>query len=353
MECSAVSAPLSAHPSPAQTNTPPEGKKPPEHLRRIVGEPPGPIVALLTRGVWALLTALSPGARDALARFVGNLAYTLGIRRKVALDNLAHAMPEKSEAERHAIARGAYITMARVVVESLPSGDRMAPDWDKQGIEGEEAWAALKAHVATGKGALLVTAHFGNWELVGQMLIRLGVPLNALVRPLKGALNTRIAENRLGAGAGLIYPKGAIQEITDAVQRGESAFMLLDQALPAKAAVFVPFFGRLASTTPAMAVAAERTGMPVFVVVGVRPPGPGARFRLEVEGPIPAPAPGEFADPITEHTARVTAGLERAIRRHPEQWLWLHRRWKVQPPAALVTAASPGLTQGTEPARKD
>ncbi|WP_063721862.1 lysophospholipid acyltransferase family protein [Corallococcus coralloides] len=341
-----MSAPLSSHPLSSQTNTPPEGKRPPEHLRRIIGTPPGPIVAFLTRGVWALLTAMSPKARDALARFVANLAYTLGIRRKVALDNLAQAMPEKSEAERHDIARGAYLTMARVVVESLPSGDRMTPDWDQQGIEGEEAFAALKAHVATGKGALLVTAHFGNWELVGQMLIRWGIPLNALVRPLKGALNTRIAVNRLGAGAGLIYPKGAIQEITDAVNRGESAYMLLDQALPAKSAVFVPFFGRLASTTPAMAVAAERTGVPVFVVMGVRPPGPGARYKLEVEGPILPPRPGECADPITEHTARVTAAMERAIRRHPEQWLWLHRRWKVQPPA-LTTAPSPGLTEGT------
>ncbi|WP_223641091.1 lysophospholipid acyltransferase family protein [Corallococcus sp. EGB] len=341
-----MSAPLSSHPLSPQTNTPPEGKRPPEHLRRIIGSPPGPIMAFLTRGVWALLTALSPKARDALARFVANLAYTLGIRRKVALDNLAQAMPEKSEAERHAIARGAYLTMARVVVESLPSGDRMTPDWDQQGIVGEEAFAALKAHVATGKGALLVTAHFGNWELVGQMLIRWGIPLNALVRPLKGALNTRIAQNRLDAGAGLIYPKGAIQEITDAVNRGESAYMLLDQALPAKSAVFVPFFGRLASTTPAMAVAAERTGVPVFVVMGVRPPGPGARYMLEIEGPILPPGPGECADPITEHTARVTAALERAIRRHPEQWLWLHRRWKVQPPAP-VTAPSSGLTEGT------
>ncbi|GMU02413.1 lysophospholipid acyltransferase family protein [Corallococcus caeni] len=341
-----MSAPLSSHPLPSQTNTPPEGKTPPEHLRRIIGSPPGPVVAFLTRGVWALLTWLSPAARDALARFVASLAYTLGIRRKVALDNLARALPEKSEAERRDIARGAYLTMARVVVESLPSGDRMTPDWDQQGIVGEEAFAALKAHVATGKGALLVTAHFGNWELVGQMLIRWGIPLNALVRPLKGALNTRIAVNRLGAGAGLIYPKGAIQEITDAVNRGESAYMLLDQALPAKSAVFVPFFGQLASTTPAMAVAAERTGVPVFVVMGVRPPGPGARYKLEVEGPILPPKPGECADPITEHTARVTAALERAIRRHPEQWLWLHRRWKVQPPA-VVTAPSPGLTEGT------
>lgn len=311
---------------------------PAEHLRRIVGTPPGPVVAFLTRFVWAFVTWLSPESRDALARFVGNLAYTLGIRRRVALENLAMAMPEKSEAERRDIARGAYINMARVVLESLPSGDRLPADWAEQGIEGEEAWRALKARVDTGKGALMVTAHFGNWELLGEMLIRWGVPLDALVRPLKGALNTRIAVNRVRVGAGLIYPRGAIQEIIAAVERGESPYMLLDQALPAKAAVFVPFFGKLASTTPAMAVAAKRTGAPVFVVMGVRT-GRGARFRLEVEGPILPPAPGECEDPLTEHTARVTAALERCIRKHPEQWMWLHRRWKYQPEPAAAAGA--------------
>jgi len=329
-------APIS-EPSVPQANA---TKKPSEHLRRIVGTPPGPVVKFVTRFVFAFLTWLSPASRDALARFVGNLAYTLRIRRRVVMDNLAHALPEKTDAERRDIARGAYINMSRVVIESLPSGDRLPPDWAEQGIEGTEAWEALKARVASGKGALLVTAHFGNWELLGDTMVRLGVPLSALVRPLKGALNTRIAENRLHMGAGLIYPRGAIQEITESVERGESCFVLLDQALPAKAAVFVPFFGRLASTTPALAVAAQRTGAPVFVVMSVRNGKPGARLRMEVEGPILPPAPGECEDPITEHTARVTAALERCIRKYPHQWMWLHRRWKVQPPTSATDAKS-------------
>ncbi|AKQ70462.1 Lipid A biosynthesis lauroyl acyltransferase [Myxococcus hansupus] len=313
------------------------------HLLRVVGTPPGRVVGFLTRFVWAFLTWLSPESRDALARFFGNLAYSLGIRRRVALENLAMAMPEKSDAERRDIARGAYINMTRVVLESLPSGDRLPKDWAEQGLEGEEAWRALKARVDTGKGALLVTAHFGNWELLGEMLIRRGVPMDGLVRPLKGALNTRIAENRVRMGAGLIYPRGAIQEIIEAVKRGESPLMLLDQALPAKSAAFVPFFGKLASTTPAMAVAAARTKAPVFVVMAVRNGRGGARFRMEVEGPILPPTPGECADPMTEHTARVTAALERCIRKHPDQWMWLHRRWKVQPPseAALPAGTTP------------
>ncbi|MDY7230189.1 lysophospholipid acyltransferase family protein [Hyalangium rubrum] len=311
------------------------------HLRRVIGEPPGPLTGFLANLVMGRVARLSWAARERLARFLGGLAYRLGIRRRVALDNLAQAMPERSEAERHAIARGAYITMARVVLEALADTHRLPPGWEQEEVVGREAWEALQAHVATGKGALLVTAHFGNWELLGEILIRRGVPLNALVRPLKGALNTRIAENRVRAGAGLIYPKGAVQETVDALGRGESVYMLLDQGIPSKG-VFVPFFGRLASTTPAMAVASQRTGIPAWVVMGVRE---GARMRVHIEGPIPPPPPEEGKDTITEHTARVTAALERVIRQYPEQWLWLHRRWKYAPPAPESPASSGTLAR--------
>jgi KDO2-lipid IV(A) lauroyltransferase len=305
------------------------------HLRRVIGEPPGPLLGFFANLVLRQVAGLSWSTRERLARFVGGLAYTLGIRRHVALENLERAMPERSEAERRAIARGTYITMARVVLESLADEPRLPPGWEQEEVVGAEAWKALQAHVATGKGALLVTGHFGNWELLGEILIKRGVPLNALVRPLKGALNMRIAENRVRAGAGLIYPKGAVQETVAALGRGESVFMLLDQAIPSKG-VFVPFFGRLASTTPAMAVASQRTGIPAWVVMAVRE---GGRFRVHIEGPIPPPAAEEGRDPITEHTALVTAALERVIRQYPEQWLWLHRRWKYAPPSPLSRKA--------------
>jgi len=101
--------------------------------------------------------------------------------------------------------------------------------------------------------------------------------------------------------------------------------------MPVQQAVFVPFFGRPASTTPAMAVAAKRTGAPVFVVMGIRDAG-GQKMRLEVEGPVEAPEGLSEEESVTAHTAKVTAVLEQYIRRYPHQWLWLHRRWKVQPP---------------------
>ena len=299
------------------------------HLRRVIGEPPGPLLGFLANLAMGLVSGLHWSTREKLARFIGGLAYTLGIRRRVALENLAMAMPERSEQERHAITRGVYITMARVVLEALADEHRLPQGWEQDEVVGAEAWRALQAHLATGKGALLVTGHFGNWELLGEILIHRGVPLNALVRPLKGALNTRIAENRVRAGAGLIYPKGAVQETVAALNRGESVYMLLDQGIPTKG-VFVPFFGRLASTTPALAVAAQRTGIPAWVVMGVRD---GPRMRVHIDGPFPPPPAEEGKDPITEHTAIVTAALERVIRQYPEQWLWLHRRWKYTPPS--------------------
>lgn len=317
---------------------------PPARLTQVLGERPSPLMGWLANRMMDAVCALPASLRDGLARFVGWLAYTLGIRLRVALENLAHAYPEKSDAERRAIAHGAYITMARVVLESIDAKDHIEPAWEEPEVRGP-GWEALKATIARGQGALLVTAHFGNWERAGKMLLRRGIPLNALVRPLKGALNNRIVDNRIAAGAGLIYPKGAIAQALEAVKLGETVLMLLDQSLPAKAAVFVPFFGRPASTTPAMAVVAQRSGCPVFVVMGIRDPS-GRKMWLEVSEAIaPPPATGE-QDALTAHTAAVTAVLEQYVRRYPDQWLWLHRRWKVQPPAPEGSVEGPAAPRG-------
>ncbi|MFY0572264.1 lysophospholipid acyltransferase family protein [Archangium lansingense] len=315
-------------PSPESPPLPP---LPPARLVQVQGQRPSPVVGWLANRLMDGVCALPASWRDGLARFVGRLAFTLGIRLRVALENLTHAYPDMSDAERRKIALGAYITMARVVLESIDTKEHVETWWEAEDVKGE-AWEALKANIAKGQGALLVTAHFGNWERAGKMLLRRGIPLNALVRPLKGALNMRIVDNRIAAGAGLIYPRGAIVEANEAVRLGETVLMLLDQSLPAKAAAFVPFFGRPASTTPAMAVVAKRTGAPVFVVMGIRDES-GQKLRLEVEGPILPPKDLGKQDALTAHTAAVTAVLEKYVRRYPDQWLWLHRRWKVQPPS--------------------
>jgi KDO2-lipid IV(A) lauroyltransferase len=127
-------------------------------------------------------------------------------------------------------------------------------------------------------------------------------------------------------GLEIILPRGAVGEMVKAVQGGGVVFQLIDQVVPADKGVFVPFFGRRASTTPAVSLAAARSGAPVFVMMAVRD---GARLRSRVEGPIPLPSSGDQRADIATHTAELTAHIERIIRQHPDQWLWLHRRWKV------------------------
>lgn len=264
--------------------------------------------------------------RCALARAVGLAAYALGVRKRVTLENLRHAFPELSDRERRRIARGAYVNMAQAVLDALAASRLDRAELERALVV--ENWAPLEEAIRGGKGLLVASAHFGSWEMFAELMARRGVKLNAVVRPLAGAWNARLVESRKKAGLGLILQRGALREMLRALRRGEVVAQLIDQALPAHQGVFVPFFGRPASTTPALSIAAMRTGAPVFVVLAAREHD---RLRMFAEGPIPFPATGDRKRDLAEHVAQLTQVLERHIRQYPDQWLWLHRRWKVQP----------------------
>ncbi len=272
----------------------------------------------------AILSALPGRVLRGLAYLVGLLAWTLGIRRRVALENLRHAFPEKTEAERRRIARGAYVNMALAALEALTSS-RLSDDELERAVVTEN-WEPIEQAIRAGKGLLVASAHFGSWELFAEVMARRGIALNAVVRPLRGALNAKIVESRRKAGLKLILQRGALSGMVRAVKRGEVVAQLVDQVLPARQGVQVPFFGRPASTTPALSIAARRTGAPVFVVLAARE---GDRLRMFAEGPIPVPDTGDRRRDIAQHVAEITAVIERYVRRYPDQWLWLHRRWKV------------------------
>jgi KDO2-lipid IV(A) lauroyltransferase len=135
-------------------------------------------------------------------------------------------------------------------------------------------------------------------------------------------------DKRRKSGLKLIAPHGALPNTLKALHRNEVVTFLLDQSLNGERALFVPFFGRPASTTPALSLAAARSGAPVLVVMAARE---GDRLRVSVEGPFSVRRTGDLGRDLFAHTAEVTLAMERIIRRHPEQWLWLHRRWKYQP----------------------
>jgi Kdo2-lipid IVA lauroyltransferase/acyltransferase len=283
-------------------------------------------------GVRLLLSAfgrLPSRARVLLATLVGRLAYLLGIRRRLTLANLAWAFPQWSVAERSAVARRTYANLAQTALDAVLA-EQLPPDVLVRTVAPQDA-LRLKRALAPGRGMLLVTAHLGNWELLGAVAVALGLPLNAVVRPLKGAFNAEVVASRLRAGMQLIHQRNALRGTLAALRRGGAVAVVLDQSIAGKRALFVPFFGRPAATTPLVSVAALHSGAPVFLAFAPREAG---ALRVQIEGPIPVLSTGDRARDVWTHTASLTAAIERVIRAHPDQWLWLHRRWKVAPPPA-------------------
>jgi KDO2-lipid IV(A) lauroyltransferase len=284
----------------------------------------GLVASLAAACVIALIRVLP--FRRALARGLGALAYALGIRRGVTFDNLRRAYPEKNETERAAIARGAYRSLGLAALEAVTS-DQIR-DLDKAVVVDD--WGVLGQALEKG-GVLVASAHLGSWEMFAEVMARKRIKLSAVVRPLEGAFNARVVDGRTQSGLELILQRGALGNMIKAVRRGRCVVQLIDQSLPAEAGVFVPFFGRPTITTPALSLAAMRTKAPVFVAVTVREKD---HLRMLFEGPVPVPDTGDRRADITAHTAQLSAILERYVRQYPDQWLWLHRRWKVQPPPA-------------------
>lgn len=284
------------------------------------------VVALLLRWVrW-----LEPPTRDRLALALGRLACRVGIRRSVALDNLRHAFPELSEAARRTIAQDVYESLARAALDAVTSD--LLPDEALEAAVGVAEWKGLDALLRARKPVLVASAHLGSWEFFAEVMARRGHFFSAVVRPLVGAFNEWVVRNRKAAGVELILQRGALRKMLTALERGRAVVQLIDQVLPAKDGVFVPFFGRLASTTPAMAMAARVSGAPVYVVAAVRHE---AGLRMLVEGPFSLVPTDDKERDLTEFTARLTAIIEGLIRQYPGQWLWLHRRWKVAAPSRV------------------
>ena len=190
-------------------------------------------------------------------------------------------------------------------------------------VEGVEH---LRRAAAAGRGILVLTAHYGNWELLAAAHGLTGLPLSFVVRPLDDPILDDLAGRfRRRSGAELIVKHRAVREVMQALRRGRMVGILLDQNATRGEGVFVPFFGVPASTSKGLALLALRTGAPVVPVFLRREPD--GRHCMDVRPPLPAP-PDE--DVLT-YTAAFNAAIEAAIRRAPEQWLWMHARWRTRP----------------------
>ena len=279
-----------------------------------------------------LLAVFPRGSASRLGRTAaGLLLPLLGRRRRILLENLARAFPEKGGGELRRIARESVETLGAASFEFLEvSRWSLADLRERVGYRGVEN---LEAARARGKGVILLSAHFGNWELGALAAGQLGEPISVVARPTDNPLiEAEIARRRARFGNRVISKREALREMLRAMRQNETVAILIDQNVMPEEAVFVPFFGRLAATTPSVALLQRKTDAAV-VPVYTWPDGEG-RYRLTFEKPILAEefaAGSGRAEEVRLATARYTAVTEEAVRKQPAAWLWLHNRWKTRP----------------------
>ena len=261
-----------------------------------------------------------------------------GGHRRLAIRNLESAFPARTDTERRAIARHMFGHFGRLLMVLLKFST-MSPSEMLRRVEfeGEERVRAAHAH---GRGVLLYTGHFGFWEinaLVHGLTLK---PMAVLARPLDNPLLHDLLEAvRRSTGNSVIYRRGAIRKVLRTLGANQAVAVLIDQHIHSADAVYVDFFNRPAATTSALAALALRTGAPVLPVFAL--PLPGGRFRMVYEHPV-EPPPSDDPDAIREFTQRCTDVLEMYVRRHPQLWLWMHRRWRdVEPKGEQVRGMFP------------
>ena len=269
-----------------------------------------------------------------LGRRLGDLAYwILPGRRRVARQNLTLAFGrERNTEELAGLCRRSFQHLGMMAVEV--SAFLLTPPsvlLSRVSVEGMEH---LRSAMGRGKGALLLTAHFGNWELLAACHVLTGFRLSVVVRPLDLPTLDRVAARlRTRTGVELIDKHNALSGVLSALRRQWMVGILLDQNASRREGVFVPFFGVPASTSRGLALLAFKTGAPVVPVFIRREPD--GCHRVIVDPPVPLSPTGDRERDLGEATAAFTRVIEAKVRQWPEQWFWVHRRWKTRPPPPI------------------
>ncbi|MFB3820093.1 MAG: lysophospholipid acyltransferase family protein [Candidatus Methylomirabilales bacterium] len=285
------------------------------------------LVSALFR-VFALMPA---GWAYAAGEGAGRLVYALdGRHRRITQENLARAFPGELTGQQVAdLARAVFENLGRTAVDVARS-DRLLRQGalERCRVEGMERLLAARGR---GKGVLVITAHFGPWELLPLMAALRYEPIHVVARPMDNPwLNDLLTRMRERGGNRVILKREALPLILKVLRQGETVGILIDQHITEKDGVVVPFFGRPASTVSAPALLALRSGAAVLPV-GILREGRG-RFCIRIGEEVLVERTGDLKTDVVLNTARFTAALERFIRLQPDHWFWVHRRWKTPLP---------------------
>jgi len=275
------------------------------------------------------------------------LAYGRG--RERALDNLRCSFPEQDEAWRRRVARRSFEHLVMLAFDVLFTTRLIRLSTWRRHLELADLEQAL-ALLLSGRGVILVTGHYGNFEILGYALATLGLESYAIARPIDNPyVNRYLLGVRQRQGQMIIDKKGATAAMLEVLRSGAALAFIADQNAGRKG-LFVDFFGRKASTYKSIGLLALEYDLPI-VVGYARRVGDRYRFRLGVSRII---RPEEWrgrADPLEWITAEYTAGIERFVREEPEQYWWVHRRWKTQPKEKANSAQPTAQTAGEQRTR--
>ena len=284
------------------------------------------ILFRLTAGILALLPL---EIVQRLGGLLGELVYSpFGYRRRVTLDNLRHAFPERSMTELDVIARGAFRNVGIAFFELLWL-PRMSEQRLSQLMHFEHPESVREVY-SRGMGVLLLTAHFGNWELLAQGLpVCNGIPVNVIAKTQSNALVDRHI-NRLRAQFGnKVVPMDlAVREVIRALRAGEAVGVIADQSAP-KENIAVDFFGRSVPTHEGPALFCLRMEAPIVLMFAVRQAD--GSYRVTFEELETKDFVGYSEQNVVELTRRHVHRTEEIIRQYPDQWMWMHKRWKHVP----------------------
>ena len=287
--------------------------------------------------VWCVargLGLLPRGVARGMGAGLGWVVYlALGRLRHVGQMNLERALPELAEEERDRILRGVYRGLGWQMAEFC----RMER-YTRENLDGWIRYEGLERFLAAeaeGKGVLVLTGHIGAWELSSFYHSLMGHKMGMVIRRLDNRwLDAFVNRIRCLHGNQVLHKDDFARGLITAMRAGETVGILMDTNMTPPAGEFVPYFGRLACTATGLARVALRTGaavVPGFLVWERGERGGRGGYVLHFGERVALPEDGDSEERVMELTRRCTTVIESWVRRYPEQWLWIHRRWKTRP----------------------
>jgi KDO2-lipid IV(A) lauroyltransferase len=266
----------------------------------------------------------------ALAIAIAQSFYLLHFRlRQVGMRNLEIAFPEKSISERKSILRGEFTSLGRQLAEVC-----QFPRYTRENVEEVVVYDALENYeqaYARGKGVLFLTAHFGGWELSAFAHSLYGHRVNIVMRPVDNPYLDRLIQSyRTMHGNKTVNKDDFVRGLLGAMKCGETVGILMDTNMTPPQGVFVNFFGIPACTASGLARIALRTDaavVPGFTIWDESI----CKYRLRFDPALELVRTGDLEADIVANTQKFTSVIEGYVRQYPEQWLWVHRRWKTRP----------------------